>query len=126
MIKKWIMSLVAIAVASSLTACSTIRMTYQAEVKPSNGKLQKFTHERSYPVGGANQELCIITGIFLGGYCWFYTVMPTVQQKDQVASDAKRYLVKQFPSGYTEANVVIDRQSWSDAEPKSELKEIND
>lgn len=110
----------------ALGGCSTIRMKYQAEVKPTAKvtSTQVFTHEQSYDVGGANKELCIITGIFLGGYCWFYTVMPTMQQKDWILKDANRQLSKSFPAGYEVSNVVIDRESWSDSQPQTELKVV--
>lgn len=98
----------------TLAACQNIRMKYESVVE-SDGSRQKYTYANSYPVGGSYSSLCYITGIFLGGTCWFYLVMPTVQQKTWIMEDANDYLSKKLAGQkYEESSVRISKVSYSE------------
>ncbi len=75
----------------SVLGCTTIRMKYESVVTV-DGQAKDYTYVNSYPVGGAHSSLCWITGIFAGGSCWFYLVMPTVQQKAMIIEEAQNKL----------------------------------
>jgi hypothetical protein len=79
----------------SFAGCTTIRMKYESTVEV-EGVSQSYTYINSYPVGGAHASLCMLTGIFFGGYCWYYLVMPTVLQKGQVIQEAQNRLPSQL------------------------------
>lgn len=75
--------------------CTSIRMKYESLVQV-DGKTNQFVYVNSYPVGGAHSSLCYITGIFLGGSCWYYLVMPTVRQKAMIIEEAQNRLATQL------------------------------
>jgi hypothetical protein len=102
--------------------CSTIRLNYESTVETKGSEDQKFYYTQSYDVGGAHQALCIITGIFAGGYCWFYLVMPTRVQKMDLIDDAQAALKKQMAEKeYEESNVTISRENFTEGEVKMSL-----
>lgn len=106
-------------------ACSTIRLEYKAKAKDSKGQLNKVLIQRSYPVGGAFEPLCYITAIGLGGVCWFYTVMPTTDQKAQMRADAKDLITKQMGEKAEITDETVSRISWDQA-PDEIHYQIND
>ncbi|MGE0529564.1 MAG: hypothetical protein AB7G93_08515 [Bdellovibrionales bacterium] len=100
------------ALALLLSGCGTIRMAYEAQVNDQHVRVEK-----SYPVGGAYKELCYITAIGLGGSCWFYTVMPTVEQKNQMREDALRMVAQKLGNTNIEPKrESVYRVSWDKAE----------
>lgn len=102
--------------------CQTLRMQYESTLETDKGENQKFTYVDSYDVGGAHAVLCGITGIFFGGYCWFYLVMPTTVQQQVIIDDAQTYLTKQMNGKkFEENNVRISRVSFSDGEQKASI-----
>jgi hypothetical protein len=95
-----------------LSACGTVRMRYEDKV---DGK--DVVVEKSYPVGGAYKPLCYLTGIFLGGSCWFYLVMPTVEQKQVMREDIGPLLAQKLGvASVSTSNGKIKRISWEDKE----------
>ncbi|PIS10661.1 MAG: hypothetical protein COT73_08310 [Bdellovibrio sp. CG10_big_fil_rev_8_21_14_0_10_47_8] len=106
--------------------CQTIRMKYESTVTAEDGTRDQFLYENSYPVGGAHPTLCAITGILLGGSCWYYLVMPTVQQKQAILEDAETVLNKKMAGKkYDEAKVRVSRVSFSEGEEEFELRPKN-
>src|SRR5437660_10289727 len=77
-----------------VSGCSTMRLEYKADVTKEDGQNVRYSFARSYPVGGSAETLCYITGIFLGGTCWFYFAMPTVNQSTVAEEDALTALNK--------------------------------
>jgi hypothetical protein len=97
----------------TLTACSTVRLEYKADVTTAEGKSAKYIFKRSYPVEGPHETLCWLTGIFLGGYCWYYLVMPTQQQSVQLEADALRRIEKAGAGrDYKIQSKWVDQDSW--------------
>lgn len=102
----------------ALTACSTVRFGYEGETKDSKGETKVVRVEKSYPVGGAFTPLCYITAIAAGGSCWFFLVMPTVDQKQTLRTDAIKLAKKELGVDNVEfANEKIERVSWEQQEP---------
>lgn len=93
-------------------ACGTIRLKYQGEMK--NASEDKVVIvEKSYPVKGAFKPLCIISGIFFGGSCWYYLVMPTVAEKKEFKADAYRLIEKRLKVSPDQlSKEKITRVSW--------------
>jgi hypothetical protein len=88
-------------------------MKYESVVTTEDGKENNFVYENSYPVGGAHSVLCAVTGIFWGGYCWFYLAMPTTYQQQVVLDDADEYLKKTMAGKkYEENNAKVSRVSF--------------
>ena len=105
-----------------LTGCSTIRMSYQADVTAGDGRTGTYTLKKSYDIGGPHSAFCALTGIFLGGSCWFYLVMPTVNQNNQIRKDARQHLDKVFgKTSYEVQEQNVDRDSWSDLSEESKI-----
>ena len=105
-----------------LSACSTMRLNYQADVKSPDGREAQYTLKKSYPVGGGHQTLCILTGIFMGGYCWFYLTMPTKVQSQSVEDDAHLRLAKAYGSGkYEVLSRTIEIENWREEPEDSKL-----
>lgn len=75
--------------------CTTIRMKYESMVNV-EGTTNRYTYVNSYPVGGAYSSLCYLTAILWGGTCWYYTVMPTVNQKSVIIEEAQNKLAAQL------------------------------
>ena len=97
------------------TACSTVRMKYESTIIADSNQRQKFIYVNSYPVGGAHAVLCGATAIFLGGYCWFYLVMPTTVQSEQLKEDAANALkTKLGEKQYEERRIFVERVSFSE------------
>jgi hypothetical protein len=90
--KKWTLMFLS---CLALIGCTTIRMKYESTVNV-DGVSLPYTYTNSYPVGGAHASLCMLTGIFFGGYCWYYLVMPTVLQKGQAIGEAQNRLPSQL------------------------------
>lgn len=102
--------------------CQTLRMQYESTIEMDKGENQKFTYVDSYDVGGSHAALCVITGIFLGGYCWFYLVMPTTVQQQVIVDDAQAYLTKQMNGKkFEENNIRISRVGFSDGDQHASL-----
>jgi hypothetical protein len=105
-------------------ACSTIRMQYQGDVDTADGKTQHYVYEKSYEIP-LFPTLCPVTAIFLGGACWYYLVMPTVQQGQMVTADAHTAIAKQFKStGLKPSKESADRVSWDQKPESSSLSEV--
>jgi hypothetical protein len=100
------------------SGCTSIRMRYDADVAV-GGKTAKFSHEQSYSIGSGLPVLCVLTGIFFGGACWFYTVMPTTDQRRQSEADAKAALEKALGGkSYEISACTNDRVGWTN-DPES-------
>jgi len=100
-------------VCSFNVGCNTLRLRYMATSQDSPKGPQNVHVEKSYPVGGAIVPLCYITAIFYGGACWFYTVMPTVLQKNKIKEDARKLAAKQLsipPESLKDE--TVERISW--------------
>lgn len=119
MIKKGLLLLLA---TSLFIGCSTVRLQYKADVTTEDGRRAVYDLKKSYDVGGAHKTLCIVTGVFLGGSCWFYLAMPTAQQEDQISQDAQVRLAKTFPKGkYSIEKKNVDVVNWQDQEEDSTI-----
>jgi len=102
-----------------VSGCSTMRLEYKADVTKEDGQRVRYSYSRSYPVGGSTETLCYITGIFLGGACWFYFVMPTVDQSATAEADALAALNKSIGTKYKLQNKDVERVSWNQEEDKA-------
>jgi hypothetical protein len=103
----------------TLSACSTIRMKYESTVVFDNNDRQKFVYVNSYPVGGAHAVLCGATAIFLGGYCWFYLVMPTTIQTVELKEEAAKALTqKAAGKQFEERRIFTERVGFSEGQPE--------
>ncbi|MGZ5278437.1 MAG: hypothetical protein ACXWC9_00745 [Pseudobdellovibrionaceae bacterium] len=115
-------NLLLILTCSVALGCTTIRMKYESTVKV-DGQTNQFTYVNSYPVGGAHSSLCYITGIFLGGSCWYYLVMPTVQQKVMVIEEAQNHLnTKMAGKKFDEDFLRVSKVSFEDGAEETEFK----
>ncbi len=95
--------------------CSNIRLRYEGTVQTKDGKVSNVMFEKSYAVKGGIPEFCIMTGIFMGGACWYYIVMPTVLQKNDIVNDATKYVRKSLNDETLQPQAtMIDRISWED------------
>lgn len=113
-----------LAVSLLLLSCSSIRMKYESDILVEGQKTQHFVYENSYPVGGAHAPLCGITAIFLGGSCWYYLVMPTVQQKQIIAEDADDFLKKKMgPAKFEEEKIKVSKVSYQEGSEQTEFFE---
>ncbi|MGE3975062.1 MAG: hypothetical protein AB7F59_11110 [Bdellovibrionales bacterium] len=110
-----------------LSACGTIRLNYEGEVRSGEEKPATYNLKKSYEVGGPHKMLCILTGWALGGYCWYYTVMPTTEQSKWIERDAEARLDTIYGSGkYTLVRKNIEVDSWGDSEEQSNLLRSED
>lgn len=117
---KFIKAFIALAFIFS-TGCSSIRMKYEGDFKTNDGKAGTVTAEKTYPLNG-DETICIATAIFLGGYCWYYLVMPTVPQTKQMEADVKISLGETLKSeNYTLTTVSNKRLSWDAGDDKIEI-----
>lgn len=104
-----------------LSSCSSIRMQYYTEIKTTEGKTAKFRYRQSYDVS-PHDTLCGLTAIFLGGACWFYLVMPTVNQQQAIREDGERELSKQLKGGkYEPVRAGASQAGWGTVEPEALL-----
>lgn len=109
--------ILAIGLSLSLTACTTIRMKYEGEFKTQDGKKGTVKAEKSYDLGNSDSTMCMITGIFFGGYCWYYTVMPTTQQRQTMETDVKTALKENLKSESFELSTTKnDKINWEKQE----------
>ncbi len=101
----------------ALTACTTIRMKYEGEFKTPDGKKGLVKAEKSYDMGNGDSTMCMITGIFLGGYCWYYSVMPTTQQRQTMEADVKEALKENLKTDNFELKTTKnDKLNWEKQE----------
>ena len=84
-------SVFALIVSLCFSGCSSIRMKYESKVKTDDKKISKYAFEKSYSLDPI-PFWCAVTGIFFGGACWYYTVMPTTNHVKDVRADAKERL----------------------------------
>lgn len=104
--------------------CSTIRMKYDGSVTTKDGRKADYRLSKSYTLAGPDAALCGLTAIFLGGYCWYYTVMPTTGQSAQIEADAKLRLNQTYGEGnYTLTRKVVSVESWREAGEESTVNE---
>ena len=107
---------------SVFSACSTIRMRYDADIETAAGKTGTYRFEKSYDVSGGQSVFCGLSAIFFGGACWFYLVMPTTLQISTVTADAEKALNQDL--GNNEATIQsfrVKSSGWNDAPLVSEL-----
>ncbi len=101
----------------TLVSCSSIRMKYEGEVLTTDGKKSYVQAEKSYPISETDKSMCMITGIFFGGFCWFFTVMPTTQQRATMERDVKSALEKQLnTSNFSIVTKSNDKINWEQKE----------
>jgi len=109
-----------------LTGCSTIRMKYSAPYEAPGGKTRRAVYEKGYPVGGID-VLCPLTAVFFGGACWFYTVMPTVRQKNMIRADATIVFAKKLPGARIDQDEeVIESTGYTESDPRFSTEESED
>ena len=98
-------------------SCSTMRLQVKAPYKSAQGS-GTMIYEKSYDVGGGMPLWCGLTAIFYGGACWAYLGMPFVPQEERIVKEATEVANARF--GVTDVvleNPVVNRLSWSSAEP---------
>lgn len=104
-------------ISAVFVACSSIHMKYEGEIHAADGRKGIVQAEKSYKVDRSHREFCMFTGIFFGGYCWFYLVMPTTEQRRTFYEDVV-YSVQQETgtSNFELKTKVNDRVSFSSKE----------
>lgn len=103
--------------ALTLSACTTIRMKYEGEFKTPDGKKGTVTAEKSYDLGNSDSTMCMVTGVFFGGYCWYYTVMPTTQQRQTMEKDVRTALQESLNGDKFELQTLKnDKVNWDKKE----------
>lgn len=116
-----------LALALFTSACGTMRLNYEGEVRAADAKPASYNLKKSYEVGGPHKMLCILTGVFFGGYCWYYTVMPTTEQSRRIEQDAQARLDKIYGSGkYSLTRTKVEVDGWSEMEEQSNLVRSED
>src|SRR5690606_28231234 len=101
-----------IAVLLVAMGCATVRLEYRADVKLANGNEAEVTYARSYDTSG-HMIACIITGLFYGGWCWAYTVMPFASQDAELTRDAERFLQSEFGKKFSVKQTRIIKRGYS-------------
>lgn len=111
-----------------VAGCSTVRMSYEAEVKPpGQEKHDVFIFKKSYEVGGPHKVLCIVTGILYGGWCWYYISLPNEEQVARIEKDARVQLDRIYGKGqYTAKRTLVDVESWGEGKDQSQLIRSNE
>jgi len=100
--------------------CGTIRLDYRGEVIAKNGKPSQYRMKKSYQLEGPDKTFCALTAVFLGGYCWYYLVMPTTQQSARIENDAKLSLAKKLGENqFTLARKSVKVDGWSEGPDES-------
>lgn len=114
--------IVAAALFFSLSACSSMRLRYGAQVE-SDGQEKRFTYENSYDVGGGIPTICALTAIFLGGACWYYLVMPTVPDQKKAQDDGEAALKKEMGQKlYSVKSYQVDLHGWKSEPPAAAMQ----
>jgi hypothetical protein len=102
--------------------CSTIRLNYQSKFEAADGRKGQYHMVKSYEIGGPYSTLCPLTAIFIGGACWFYLVMPTVNQTQEIEADAETKLNQTLGAGkYKIVSSSVERESWRQDEEISQV-----
>lgn len=103
----------ALVLATALAGCSSIRMEYEGEITTQDGKKAFVKAEKSYKIPSHHSTMCGITGIFAGGYCWFYLVMPTTQQRSTMESEVKSVINEKLKStNYELVTIKNNKKNW--------------
>lgn len=111
----------------SMTGCGTIRLRYKGEIQTDKNEKAHFTYLKSYDVTSAQSTTCALTAIFLGGACWFYLVMPTVNQANEIKKDADAQLLKTMKGQkFTKVEEIVTQESWSSGEVDARLIYLTD
>lgn len=101
-------------VLSLISACSTVRVKYQATIVDDYFQTAEFEFYESYPLKKLRRD-CFLTAIFLGGACWKYLSQPSHDIKNHVAKNARRQIEDIFgPNNFGHRNISIDHFGWSD------------
>ena len=120
--KKTCVLLGSLSTAFCLVSCSSIRMSYDASIKTEDGREGQFKMKKSYDVG-AEPVLCGLTGIFLGGACWYYLAMPTTNQERQIEADSEQELSKTLKNGkFSVVSKSVTQDGWTDKPKESTLQ----
>jgi hypothetical protein len=115
------MKYILLAALFTFSSCSNIQMRYRAKITNSAGDKGAFVYDRSYRAGPTH-TWCWITGIFYGGACWNYALMPSSGQAETIRRDAEEKL-KSLMEGH-EFNIDryrIIKLSWARRRTSAEL-----
>ena len=114
------MRLISLSLIFFLLSCSSIHLRLKSEYQTQNNQVGEFIYEKSYDTKTI-MWACIVTGIFYGGACWVYTMMPMTVQESNIVADAQYALRDRLGVPQVEViNPVVDKDSW-DNKP-TELK----
>lgn len=114
------MRLISLSLIFLLFSCSHINLRLKSEYQTRNNQGGEFIYEKSYDTKTIMWS-CIVTGIFYGGACWVYTMMPMTVQESNIIADAEQALRDKL--GVPHVKIIrpfVQRDSW-DNEP-SDLK----
>jgi hypothetical protein len=97
-----------------IASCSSSHLRYRAKYNTTEGKTGIVTYEHTYGVAPIYSQLCIVTGIFWGGACWYYLAMPTVNQTEVLENDLKPLLNKELGAQVSTLEIIdVAVKSWS-------------
>lgn len=106
------MRLISLSLILFLLSCSSIHLRLKSEYQTQNNQVGEFIYEKSYDTKTI-MWACIVTGIFYGGACWVYTMMPMTVQENNIVSDAQYALRDRLGVPQVEVkDPVVDRVSW--------------
>ncbi|HLE12587.1 MAG TPA: hypothetical protein VI754_15125 [Bacteriovoracaceae bacterium] len=96
------------------TSCSHMTIEYTADVKDnSQNYIGKYSLETTHSTGDL-PTWCWITGIFYGGACWAYLLMPLPSQKNSIQRNVDTRLDARLGVGnYNLQNIIITRRDWN-------------
>jgi hypothetical protein len=106
--------LIAVLFASTNLACSTIAVRTTAEliINRPNQPPERLAYENvgTYSLSGLS-GLCIITGIFYGGACWYYLALP---DSDETGAERRQVnsLVTRMGSCAITSDVRTEQTAW--------------
>lgn len=95
-------------------SCSSMHLRLKSEYQTQDNQQGSVVFEKSYETKTIMWS-CIITGIFYGGACWAYTMLPMVSQENRFVEDAEQALREKLGVPNVKLQKVeVVRQSWSD------------
>ncbi len=116
--------LVVLAAALVLTSCSSVRLRSESVIQLENGQSATHDFEKSYDLGSI-PVLCGVSAIFFGGACWYYLVLPTVNQKTELRQDADRDLERILGGKtFSYQEQTLGRAGWGVAPVRSKLEGV--
>lgn len=97
-----------------ILSCSSMHLRLKSEYQTQDNQQGSVVFEKSYETKTVMWS-CILTGIFYGGACWIYTMMPMVAQENTFVQDAEQALREKLGvSNVKLQKVEVVRHSWSD------------